>query len=161
MSTIICGCCKEIWSIDDIVGMPNWQLNSIVNGSGCPSCFANGYHETFDKNKPKYHELCKCANCEDTIKVSPDTVFRHGIGLVYRYCGEDILIRLDNFKFRKHVIGTYGWRNGKDDELVCKKCYDSHSCDECGEYVNDEDVIEGMSGERCCSEACADRSSDE
>ena len=152
-----CRVCGEIWSSDFLITLPNWRVNSIINGAGCPNCFANGFHETYDKNKPLFHELCKCANCEETVKVSPDTIFRAGIGLNHKYCGQDILIDLKNFEFKKHIISIYGWRNGKDDELVCRQCYDAHSCDECGDYVNEEDVIEGINGERCCSEECADR----
>jgi hypothetical protein len=156
-----CSLCGETWHEDLVVKMQNWRINNLINGAGCPSCFANGFTEKLDQNKPYYHELCKCANCEESIKVSPDAIFRAGNGLIHRYAGVDILIDLKNFEFRKHIISIFGWRNGKENELVCRLCYEAHSCDECGDYVNDEDVIEGVNGERCCSEACADLTADD
>lgn len=47
--------------------------------------------------------------------------------------------------------------NSKD---YCEHCFDKlvTVCDICNEYFLKEDIIEGVNGERCCSEECADDS---
>lgn len=120
--------------------------------------YAEAEHDWETIDAESYCDKCKddFAKCECCYQVFPkdDTVFVGGDGLYCmdcysetycscEECGEDVYS--DSIQVFK-------------DSCYCQECFDEVSkvCEVCDKRFDADDVIEGTNGETCCSEKCAD-----
>lgn len=122
----------------------------------------------YDWHTVEGHLLCEdcynenyftCEYCSDVCPTEYMMCTNNGNEVLCEYCYIENYVYCEECNEDCHI----DYMKTFNDKIYCEYCYDKYvtECEMCDKEILKEDVIEGKNGEICCSEKCADDTTNE